>query len=236
MRSLFFTTHIGEHIELTGDEGHHAASVVRLKAGEEIDVSDGHRLVHARVTEVGKSLVVAEIVADLPMPVLTPHLTVAQALIKGDAMGESVDLMTQVGVHQIIPWQAERSIVQWDTTKASKNIAKLNSQVLESSKQSRRPVPPSVDALYTTTQLQSRLGEFDRVILLHESGEEHLADDNFDQERVLLIVGPEGGLSESELAAIPGAIRKLGPTVIRSAQAGAIAATVIFAQHGWRNH
>lgn len=234
MRSLFFTSKIGERVELTGEEGHHAADVVRVRAGEEIDVSDGSRLVHARVISVSKGRVEAEILDEEVISHLQPQITVAQALIKGDALGESVDLMTQVGVQHILFWQAERSVVQWDQSKADKNLKRFSTVALEASKQARRPIPPEIKGLVRTTNLIEIAAQFDRIILLHESGEEHLADDSFGDQRVLLVVGPEGGLSDQELAQIPGDVRRLGPTVIRSAQAGAIAASVLFAQRAWR--
>lgn len=234
MRSLFFADNLADSVELTGEEGHHAADVVRVKVGEEIDISDGQRLVHARVTSVAKGRVEAEVLADLAVSALTPRITIAQALIKGDAMSQSIDLMTQVGVHEIWPWAAERSIVQWDQSKAEKNLEKMKSLVIEASKQSRRPIPPAVGPIVTTTDLVKRGQEFDRVILLHESGDLHLADEDLSEGRILMVVGPEGGLSDRELTELGGDVRRLGPTVIRSAQAGAIAAAVVFAQRAWR--
>lgn len=237
MRSLFFTGHISDHVVLDGDSGHHAADVVRLKVGEEIDVSDRIRLVRARVTAVHVGRVEAEIVEELALPQNRPAITVAQALIKGDGLVDSVDLMTQVGVHEVIPWQAERSIVQWDQAKAERNIAKLQVTAIEASKQSRRAIWPLIDGLSSTNSLLLKAGDFQRVVVLHESGSEHLADDDFDVDSLLLIVGPEGGLTPTELEQFSPAadIRRLGPTVIRSAQAGAIGAAVIFAKTSWRH-
>lgn len=235
MRSLFFVNQITDPILIDGDEGHHAADVIRVKVGEEIDVSDNSRFVHARITSVAKGRVEAEILADLQIPKMRPAVTVAQALIKGDALYDSVDLMVQVGIDRIIPWTAERSIVQWDSNKAEKNLAKLQSVAFEASKQARRPQRPRVDGVLTATALKSELSSFDRVVLLHESGSEYLADDSFDCETILLVVGPEGGFSEKELEFFGVDIRRLGPTVIRSAQAGAVAAAVVFAASSWRS-
>lgn len=234
MRSLFFTDEVGPIVILDGDEGHHAADVVRVRVGEEIDVSDTKRFVHAQVTAVSKGRVEARILNELQIPDSKPHLTIAQALIKGDSMAESVDLMTQVGVDQIIPWIAERSIVQWDASKAEKNLTKLKATALEASKQSRRPTIPKIDSLLKANELAEKSKNFDRVIALHESGEEHLAGIGFADESVLMIVGPEGGLSDAEIALFNAEVRRIGPTVIRSAHAGAIAAAVVFASNAWR--
>lgn len=234
MRSLYFTESIGASILLQGDEGHHAADVARVRVGEEIDVSDGTRLIHARVTSVSKGRVEAEILSELSVPVLKPRITIAQALIKGDAMGESIDLMTQVGVHAVIPWISERSIVHWDANKAEKNHGKLKAIAFEASKQSRRPTLPHLSQLQSAAELKATFDQFDRVITLHESGVDHLADEKVMVESLLMIVGPEGGLSNNELNFFDTDIRRIGPTVIRSAQAGAVAAAVVFAGSAWR--
>lgn len=236
MRSLFFAREISEPIVLDGEEGHHAADVVRVRVNEEIDISDNKRWVHAKVTAVTRGRVEAEIIEELTIPAAKPSITVAQGVVKGDALSESVDVMTQVGVHRIIPWFAERSVVHWDAAKAQKNVSKLQTQAVEASKQARRPQWPTIDLPMTTSQLISEMPHFDRVVVLHESGEEHLADDDFNVESILMIVGPEGGLSPAELEdfANRAVIRRLGPTVIRSAQAAAIASAVVFAKRSWR--
>lgn len=235
MRSLFFVDHISNPLIIEGDEGHHAADVVRVKVGEELDVSDNSTLAHGRVTSVTKGRVELEILSSNPLAPSKPRVVVAQALIKGDSLSDSVDLMVQVGVDQIIPWISERSIVQWDQAKASKNVGKLNSVAFEACKQSRRPRMATVDSLHTSQELIKRFSQFDLVVALHESGREFLADDSFDGENILLIVGPEGGLSDQELTQFGAQVRRMGPTVIRSAQAGAVAAAVVFAKSSWRS-
>lgn len=235
MRSLFFVDRISDPLIIDGDEGHHAADVVRVKVGEELDVSDNSTLVHGRVTSVSKGRVELETLSSSPIPPSRPRVVVAQALIKGDSLSDSVDLMVQVGVDHVIPWVAERSIVQWDGAKAEKNVAKLNAAAFEACKQSRRPRIATVDSLHSSKELKERFAHFDRVVALHESGHEFLADDTFNGESILLIVGPEGGLSDLELSQFGVEIRRMGPTVIRSAQAGAVAAAVVFAATSWRS-
>lgn len=238
MRSLFFVDHISTSILLSGEQGHHAADVMRLRVGEEIDVSDRSRFVRARITAVTKGQLEAEIVEELPLVRPRPEISVAQALIKGDSLSESVDIMSQVGVDSILLWKSERTIVQWDQHKTERNAEKLQTTAFESSKQARRPTWPKVGPVVTTQELLDRSSEFDRVVILHESGREHLADDDFDLDSVLLVVGPEGGVSDTELErlAAVGVVRRLGPTVIRSAQAAAIAAAVIYAKSSWRSN
>lgn len=210
---------------------------MRLRVGEEIDVSDRSRLVRARVTTVTKGRLEAEIVEELPLVQQRPEISVAQALIKGDSLAESVDIMSQVGVDSILLWNSERSIVQWDQHKTARNTEKLQSTAFESSKQARRPTWPTVGPVVTTAELVDRSSAYDRLIILHESGREHLADDDFDLDSVLLVIGPEGGVSDAELELLStvGVVRRLGPTVIRSAQAAAIAASVIYAKSSWRS-
>jgi 16S rRNA (uracil1498-N3)-methyltransferase len=218
-------------ITLTGPEGHHAAAVRRLRPGERADVSDGAgTLAEGVVTGTGKDYVTLGIRALHTVPPPQPRLTVAQALPKGDRGELAVELMTEIGVDAIIPWAAQRSITKWQADRGAKALAKWRATAREAAKQSRRAWLPEVTDLATTASLARRVSTAYAIVLeadapaklhelpLPESGE------------VLLLVGPEGGISPAERAALrdAGATEaRLGPTVLRTSTAGAAAAAIL---------
>ena len=218
-------------ITLTGPEGHHAAAVRRLRAGERADVSDGAgSLAEGVVTGTGKDYVTLDIRALHTVPPPQPRLTVAQALPKGDRGELAVELMTEIGVDAVIPWAAQRSITKWQADRGAKALAKWRATAREAAKQSRRAWLPEVTDPATTASLAKRVSTACAIVLeadapaklhelpLPESGE------------VLLLVGPEGGISPAERATLrdAGAIEaRLGPTVLRTSTAGAAAAAIL---------
>lgn len=239
MRSLFFSEFAGDRVLLEGVEGHHAANVLRVRIGEEIDVSDNRGgCAVVRIDEVGSGRVAGSVIERRVVEVRPPRIVVAQALIKGEAMTTAVDLMTQVGVTTIIPWEAERSIVRWSGEKALKGVERLRSAAMAAAKQSRNPLIPTVDEVHTAPELTERLASFGAVFLLHEEADLPMSGMQMaGHESVLMIVGPEGGLAPVEIASFSAAgafTVRLGPTVLRSAHAGAIAAAALLAGTAWR--
>jgi 16S rRNA (uracil1498-N3)-methyltransferase len=136
-----------------------------------------------------------------------------------------------VGVDEILPWSALRSVAKWENEKASKGQERWRSVAREASKQSRRIAIPKIGSLHSTRELIARIHSADCAIVLHESGEEPIAKISLPSNgEVLLVVGPEGGIDESELELFRSAgahIAVLGSTVLRSAHAGGIAAAVV---------
>jgi 16S rRNA (uracil1498-N3)-methyltransferase len=216
---------------LSGPEGHHAAAVRRLRTGERADVSDGAgTLAEGVVTGVGKDSVTLDIRTVHTIPSPQPRLTVAQALPKGDRGELAVELMTELGVDAIIPWAAERSITKWQAERGAKALARWRATAREAAKQSRRAWLPEVTDLATTAALARRVSTAYAIVLeadaparLHELPVPATGE-------VLLLVGPEGGISPAERGALRacGAIEaRLGPTVLRTSTAGAAAAAVL---------
>lgn len=223
-------------VTLTGPEGHHAAAVRRLRAGERADVSDGAgTLAQGVVSGVAKDSVTLDIVAVHAIPAPQPRLAVAQALPKGDRGELAVELMTEVGVDVILPWAAERSITRWQAERGAKALAKWRAAAREAAKQSRRAWLPEVTNLATTAALAKRAATA-HAIILHADAEAKLHELPLpDTGEVLLLVGPEGGISPAERAAFraTGAVEvRLGPTVLRTSTAGAAAAAILLSRVG----
>jgi 16S rRNA (uracil1498-N3)-methyltransferase len=226
---------IGTSLTLTGPEGHHAAAVRRLRAGERADVSDGAgTLAEGVVTAVGKDSVSIEIRVTRAVPPPQPRLLVAQALPKGDRGELAVELMTEVGVDAVLPWSAERSITRWQGDRGERALAKWRSTAREAAKQSRRAWLPEVAALASTAALAQQVSGVARAIVLEADAALKLHQLELpDAGDVMLIVGPEGGISPAERAALEaaGAVEaRLGPTVLRTSTAGAVGAATLLAR------
>jgi 16S rRNA (uracil1498-N3)-methyltransferase len=224
-------------LTLTGPEGHHAAAVRRLRAGERADVSDGAgTLAECVVTSVGKDCVTLDVRAVHAVPPPRPRLVVAQALPKGDRGELAVELMTEVGVDAVIPWAAERSITRWQAERGAKALAKWRATAREAAKQSRRAWLPEVTDLASTATLARRASGAACAIVLEADAPARLHQLSLPESgEVLLLVGPEGGISQAERAALrdAGAIEaRLGPTVLRTSTAGAAAAAILLSRVG----
>ncbi|WP_419706053.1 16S rRNA (uracil(1498)-N(3))-methyltransferase [Promicromonospora sp. NFX87] len=221
---------------LDGAEGRHAGVVQRRGPGERIDVVDGAGV---RLRTVVESVAGAEVhlrveeVDVEPAPAVV--VTLVQALAKGDRDEMAIEAATEVGVDAIIPWQAERSVVVWRGDRAAKSRARWVSTVRAATKQARRCRIPDVELPLSTKQLAARTRDVvaagGTVAVLHEEAKAGLATLALPSAgEVLLVVGPEGGISEAEVALLieAGAVTaRLGPHVLRTSTAGPVAIALL---------
>jgi 16S rRNA (uracil1498-N3)-methyltransferase len=152
----------------------------------------------------------------------------AQALVKGDRGELAVELATEAGVDEILPWRAERCVARWDEgSRGEKALARWRNTAREAAKQARRAWCPPVGSPVDTSVLAKRMKTVDVTLVLHESAEKRLTDISLPADgEVLLVVGPEGGITDAELAtfAAEGAVPvRLGRTVLRASTAAAVA-------------
>ena len=217
-------------VVLDGDEGHHAVSVRRIRLGEKIELTDGHgRRAICEVVAVGKKSLDAKIesVHTEAKPDVT--FTVVQALAKGDRSDLALEILTEVGVDEIVPWAAAHSIAKWDAT--DKGLLKWQRIVREASKQARRAWLPKISALHTTGEVAQLLAEADLALVLHESALDSISALKVPVSgSVAVVVGPEGGISPEELttfAAAGAQIVRMGAPVMRTSTAGGVALGVL---------
>jgi 16S rRNA (uracil1498-N3)-methyltransferase len=228
-----------DRLVVSGNEGRHAVSVVRLSPGELVDVVDGAGVrAHAVVVAARKPDVLEVEIRSYDIdPEPHPRITVIQALPKSDRSERTIEVLTEVGVDCIVPWAASRCVTQW---KDAKGRDKWVATARESAKQSRRSRFPEIGALASTKSVLQLIAESPCVLVLHESGAVALADIDIPQVGdVLLVVGPEGGLAPEELEAMVaagGVPTRMGPTVLRTSTAGAVAAGVVLSRSGrWQD-
>jgi 16S rRNA (uracil1498-N3)-methyltransferase len=154
-----------------------------------------------------------------------PRFVVVQALAKGERAELAVEMLTEVGADAIIPWRAEHSIGKWDSVE--KGVEKWRRTSRESAKQSRRAWIPEISNLQTTVQVCEMMSQAQSVFVLHESADQALAACAIrEQGTIMIVVGPEGGISPDELVAFSNAgarIVHMGASVMRTSTAGAIA-------------
>lgn len=238
----------GDNYVLTGAEARHAVSVKRLEAGEAVEISDGRglRLV-CRVEAAHQGELHVSVVERSVEQRSDSELVLVQALAKGDRDELAIEMATELGVDSVFPWQAERSIVRWKMDKASKGVIKWRNVVAAAAKQARRTRVPLVGELLGTASLTSLIEESSLTLLLHEDATESIpailvqikadslaldANTGGTFRQIVMIVGPEGGISEKEIAAFTQAGARmtiLGPHVLRSSTAGP-AAVVLLSQ------
>ena len=230
MRSLFYVDAVpgvGDVVVVDGDEGFHAANVRRTRRGEQLDLSDGAGTVaHCEVTEVAKGRLSARVLDRRVVAPPSPIVTVAQALPKSDRSELAIELATEAGADAFVAWHAARCVARWDgAARVDKGVRRWQAVARAASRQSRRPHIPTVEGLVTTAQLAAAAGP--TTLVLHESATVSLTELPLaDAVSLTLVVGPEGGVAEEELAALTeaGALAvRLGPTVLRTSTAAAVA-------------
>ncbi|XVV14186.1 16S rRNA (uracil(1498)-N(3))-methyltransferase [Actinoplanes sp. CA-131856] len=224
----------GAFCTLDGPEGHHAATVQRLRVGESLILADGRGgSVTGRVTAVGKGSVDVEVVERELVPAPDPRLVVVQGIAKGDRGELAVQAMTEIGVDEILPWAASRSVAQWRGDRGFKSRDRWAATAREAAKQARRAWLPEVggDPDCSTKQITARLSEAAAAFVLHEEATERLTTADLPRQgEIVLVVGPEGGISDAERDTFvqAGAVAvRLGREVLRTSTAGVAALSVL---------
>ena len=216
---------VGSLVELDGPEGKHAVQVRRMRQGEAIQVSNGKGLrVRGTVAELSGSTLKLEVTEVISEELPARQITLVQALAKGDRDELAIQAATELGAMGIIPWQASRSISRWDGPKIAKGQARWQQIVSEAAKQSLRAYTPEVKNIADTKELAGLVSSFDLVLVLDTSATATIAEAGIPSSgSIALVVGPEGGIEQSELDALQAAGAKLvslGANVLRTSTAG----------------
>jgi 16S rRNA (uracil1498-N3)-methyltransferase len=221
---------IGELAVVDGDEGFHAANVRRIRPGEELDLGDGDGTVaHCVVDDVGKGRLTARVLHRTTAAAASPAVTVVQALPKSDRSELAIELATEAGADAFVAWQAARCVARWDgQAKVDKGLRRWDAVARSAARQSRRPYIPPVTGVVSTAELVQRVREQGATtVVLHESATIKLTEVPLAQAySLLVVVGPEGGITDDEIAALSEAGAtpvQLGPTVLRTSTAAAVA-------------
>lgn len=244
---------VGSRPQLPESVQRHAFKSMRLAEGDEFQLTDGRGArITMRVDDADAMLAHVTAVTTDPAPVV--RLGLIQALAKGGRDEQAIETSTEIGVDAVMPWQANRSIVQWKGSKADKALAKWRGVLVAATEQSRRAWVPDLEPLHTTRQLAEWIadatGRGDMVVVLHQdatdtwAGVESAASALADRARgvangvsadaapatIWVVVGPEGGIADDEVARFVEAGARscvIGSTILRASTAGPVALTLL---------
>ncbi|MDO5025876.1 MAG: 16S rRNA (uracil(1498)-N(3))-methyltransferase [Trueperella sp.] len=233
---------VGAAVQLTGAVAHHAGTVRRTRPGENIELVDGAGTrVQVRVTAVGKKELAAAVIGTQLDPPSKPKITLVQALAKSGRDEQAIETATEYGVAEVVPWRSDRTIVNW-AGKEAKARTKWENTALSAVQQSRRSYGVTIAELLDSQQLSSwiraKVADGAQVFICHETAQTDLlaalqtGTAQGVAEEVIVVVGPEGGITETEVAEFSGAGARpvlLGEHIMRAATAGPWAIAVISA-------
>lgn len=226
------TPAIGDIVDLGGAEGKHAAIVRRMRAGENIQLTNGNGLrIRGKVADVQKNGLTVRVhqIENEKIPEI--KITLIQALAKGDRDELAIQAATELGISSVIPWEAERSVTRWNGEKKLKGVARWQQIVVEAAKQSLQVRFPVVDSPADSKSIVNKIGDFDLVLVLDPTSSRGISSISIPEKgNLAIVVGPEGGISETELASLlsAGAIGvKIGEAILRTSTAGVAAISAI---------
>ena len=231
MLTLFFVDNLptekGARYEFDSEDAHHAIKVLRISAGEIFNLSDGKGgWSRVSVENVNKKSMTVRILESGFEEPLEHNFTVVQAIPKGDRIKESIEMSTEGGADRIVMWKAARSI-----GRADEKIEKLQQTAREASKQSRRFRIPEISGVVTTDGVIDEIAKSDLALIFHESATQRISQvPKPGANKVLVIIGPEGGLTDEEVEAFAAAGAKvvlMGRPILRSAHAGLAALAAV---------
>ncbi|OBH43382.1 16S rRNA (uracil(1498)-N(3))-methyltransferase [Mycobacterium mantenii] len=217
---------------LGGDEGFHAATVRRIRPGEQLVLGDGAgALAHCEVEHAGRDGLRARVLERWNVAPGSPPVTVVQALPKSERSELAIELATEAGADAFLAWQAARCVANWQGTRVDKGLRRWRAVARSAARQARRAHIPPVDGVLSTAALAQRIRDEvaagATALVLHESATDPLAGVELAQvTSLLLVVGPEGGIAEDEMVALSdagAAAVRLGPQVLRTSTAAAVA-------------
>lgn len=211
-----------------GDEGFHAATVRRIRPGEQLMLGDGAGgLAQCVVEKAGRDGLSARVTSRWDVPAAQPPVTVVQALPKAERSELAIELATEAGADAFVAWQANRCVARWEGARVEKGLRRWRAVARAAAAQSRRAHIPSVDGVLSTAELVRQIPAGTTVLALHESASDRLSSVALAQaDSVMLVVGPEGGIAPDEITALRDAgasTVRLGPNVLRTSTAAAVA-------------
>lgn len=225
----------GQMVTVTGDEAHHAVAVRRMNVGEQVVLTDGvgYRVL-GEVSDTGKRRLGVKVLEAESTPAPEPEVVVVQALPKGDRGERAVEVLTEVGCARIVPWAAQRCVAVWRGERAEKGLTKWRATAREAAKQARRVWFPEVTPLAQTAEVVQLVSQADVAVVLHEESTRSLNSLTVPPTgSIVIVVGPEGGLTDDERMALAsaGAIEtRLGAEVLRTSTAGLAAVAALLSR------
>jgi 16S rRNA (uracil1498-N3)-methyltransferase len=227
----------GRDLTVTGSAGNHIARVLRLRMGESLRLFNGRGGDYAgRIERVHRDGVVVSVGEHRPLEHESPcHLTLAQGISRGERMDWVIQKATELGVSRIVPLFTDRSVVHLDATQAARKLQHWRAIAIAACEQSGRNRLPEITSPVALAAIVENTHETGNAILLSPGAALRVVDLPGGATRATVLVGPEGGLAESEQAL---ALRagftpvRIGPRVLRTETAAVCALTLLQQKFG----
>ncbi len=217
-------------IYIDGSDVNHIKNVLRMKIGEELQISDGNNKkylceIESMTLEEVRVLIKEEQSADTELP---SKIYLFQGLPKGDKMELIVQKAVELGAYEIIPVATKRAVVKLDEKKASKKVERWNSIAEGGAKQSGRNVIPKVTDIMSYKEAITYAKQLDIVLIPYELAEgiqetKKIVSQIIPGQSIGIFIGPEGGFEITEVEyAMENGVRPitLGKRILRTETAG----------------
>jgi 16S rRNA (uracil1498-N3)-methyltransferase len=219
----------GNELIIKGEDAHHIIRVMRMNAGNRIFCcNEQGKTSISEITNITNDVVHLHVVEWLEETKELPiRVGIASGLPKGDKLELILQKATELGAHQFVPFNAARSIVKWDEKKGDKKLERWNKIAKEAAEQSHRSIVPAIHKPCSFESLIQESKSYDYKIVAYEEaakkGEQsHFANllSKMEADQSLLVVfGPEGGLTDKEVERLSGngfVSCGLGPRILRT--------------------
>ncbi|GGB04558.1 16S rRNA (uracil(1498)-N(3))-methyltransferase [Macrococcus hajekii] len=224
---------INRRYKLTSkDDVHHIKNVMRQQVEDRLIVNFLNASYEVEIVDIADSIEV-EAIKELKLSTELPvHVTIASGILKNDKYEWMLQKATELGAAAFMPFQGEFSVVKWDARKADKRLERFRKIIKEAAEQSYRQSIPDIEFAGHLKDIEP---DFDHIIIAYEESakaqeqrafKQVLSDFNPD-DKVLLVFGPEGGLSEKEIETLAGVKAGLGPRILRAETAPLYALSAI---------
>lgn len=243
MHRFFVPQLYDEQMTIVGVDARHISKVLRMQCGQQIQiVSDDGVSAIAEIKSIDNECVTIHCldkISESHEPRV--KLVLAQGLAKGEKMDFIIQKAVEMGAYSVVPVAMEHSVVRLDGVKALKKVERWQKIAESAAKQSKRDIIPQVQQVQTLTQILAKDNSSTKIIAYECEDKQSLktalrnAENNNEIDEILLIIGPEGGISEAELeqARQAGAVAvSLGKRILRAETAGLVAISAIFYETG----
>ena len=215
---------VGAEVAFSSEEAAHVFKVLRLRAGEEVELSDGEgKLFSAELLIVDREQVTAKVLEELDSKEAPVRITLYQGYPKADKLELIVQKLTELGACRIVPVVMERSVAKPDQKDKAKRKERLQRIAQEAAKQCGRGMVPEVEEAITWKQAKARFSEHELMLMPWEDARDvRLRDVHSERPEakdIAVVIGPEGGIGvqEAEEAEAAGALCvTLGPRILRT--------------------
>lgn len=222
-------SNVQDEFVLAGENARHISKVMRMAVGDEIILVHDNTAFICEITDIDQDVTAKKTGRTVMSPEMPVKVDIACGLPKGDKLELIAQKATELGMHALVPFAAERSIVKWDDKKAKKNQERLQKIAQEAAEQSHRTHIPQVLQPISFKQLVQTFNNYDAVFIADEEDAKLAERTSFKQKlqaldatkqlNILCVFGPEGGIARQESKAMLAAgaqTMSLGPRILRA--------------------